>query len=274
VVTTDYFRAAGIPLLRGRTFSEMDNASAPRVIVVSEDFVHRVLHDQDPFGKQVRLDVSGTPVWSEIVGVVANVKWYSESSREDPEVYEPFFQRPVAAFSLMVRASGHPNDLTAALRNVVAQADVELPLADVMSMPAVIEAQNAGDNFFLKLLGTFAVLALLLAAIGIYGLIAYYVGQRTHEIAIRMAMGAGGRDVLRLVLWEGMKMTAIGTVIGFLLALPLPKLFGFMFADLHFGDLRPYLIAPVAIILVAVLATYIPARRASAIDPMMILKSS
>lgn len=275
VATVDYFRAAGIPLLRGRTFTEMDNNDAPRVVVVSESFVHRVLHDQDPFAKQIRLDVSATaPVWSEIVGVVGDVKTYSESSRNDPEVYEPFLQRPVAGFSLMVRATGDPNALASALHEALAQADVELPISNVMSMAAVIEIQSVGDEFFMKLLGTFAALALMLAAIGIYGLIAYYVGQRTHEIAIRIAMGAGGREVRRLVLWEGMKMTVIGAAIGLLLALPLPKLFEASFADLHFVDLRPYLIAPLAIMVVAMMATYIPARRASTIDPMRVLKSS
>lgn len=277
VVTTGYFRAAGIALLRGRTFTEMDNNNAPPVVVVSQEFVHRVLHDQDPTGKQVRLDVSGAvPVWKQIVGVVGNVKTYSESERDDPEVYEPFLQRPVAALSLMVRAAGDPNDLVSSLRRAVAQTDVELPLAYLMSMSAVIDVQKAGDAFFVKLLGTFAALALLLAAIGIYGLIAYYVGQRTHEIAIRMAMGAGGREVRRLILWEGMKMTGVGAVIGLLLALPLPTLFNAMFSgvNLHFTDTRPYFVAPIAIIIIAVLATYIPARRASAIDPMMVLKSS
>lgn len=275
VVTVDYFRAAGIPLLRGRTFTEADNADAPRVVVVSEGFVHRVLHDQDPFGKQIRLDVSGAaPVWSEIVGVVGDVKTYSESDRSDPEVYELFLQRPVAAFSLMVRATGDPKSLASAARAAVAQADVELPIANVMSMAQVIELQSVGDQFFMKLLGSFAFLALLLAAIGIYGLIAYYVGQRRHEIAIRIAMGASGQDVRRMVLWEGMKMTVIGALIGLGLALPLPKLFEAMFADLHSSDLRAYLIAPIALGVVAVLATYIPARRASAVDPMMVLKSS
>ncbi|HEY6249264.1 MAG TPA: FtsX-like permease family protein, partial [Candidatus Angelobacter sp.] len=275
VATVDYFRAAGIPLLRGRTFTEMDNDTAPRVVVVSDEFVHRILRDQDPFGKQICLDVgSGAPVCSEIVGVVANVKTYSESTRDDPEVYEPFLQRPVPGFSLMVRANSDPNSLASAVREAVAQADVELPLAHLMSMTAVIEIQKAGDAFFVGVLGAFAFLALVLAAIGIYGLIAYYVGQRTHEIAIRIAMGARGQDVRRMVLWEGMKMTAIGAVIGLAMALPLPKLFESMFADLHFGDAWLYLIAPFAIIMVAVLATYIPARRASTIDPMMVLKSS
>ena len=206
VVTIDYFRAAGIPLLRGRTFTEMDNATAPRVILVNQEFVHRHLHDREALGNQILLDVSGaTPKWSEIVGVVANVKTYSEETRDDPEVYEPFLQRPVPSFSLMVRASSDPNSLASALRNAVAQVDAELPLGRLMSMPSVIERQKGGDVFFGRVLASFALLALILAAIGIYGLVAYSVGQRTHEICIRLALGAKSLDVLRLILWQGMK---------------------------------------------------------------------
>ncbi len=272
VVTIDYFRAAGIPLLRGRTFTEMDNPTAPRVVLVNQEFVHRHLHDQDALGQQIRLDSSGATLeWSEIVGVVGNVKSYSEDIRDDPEVYEPFLQRPVSSLSLMVLASSDPNSLAAALRNAVAQLDAELPLARVMSMPAVIEHQKAGNPFFTRVLGSFAVLALILAAIGIYGLIAYSVGQRTHEIGIRMALGAKSPDVLRMVLWEGMKMTAIGAAIGLAMALPLPKIFDAIFYGLHLREPRLYFIVPLAILVVAMLATYIPARRATRVDPMAAL---
>ena len=272
VVTADYFHAAGIPVLRGRTFTEMDSATAPHVIVVNQEFVHRDLLDQEPLGKQIRLDVPGaTPEWSEIIGVVANVKFYSEETRDDPEVYESFLQRPVPSFSLMVRASSDPNSLASAVRKVVAQVDGELPLARVMSMPAIIERQGAGNSVFVNMLGSFATLALILAAIGIYGLIAYSVGQRTHEIGIRMALGASNPDVLRMVLWQGIKMTAIGAAIGLLLALPLPKVFEAMFYGLHLSEPRLYIIVPVVIIAVAMLATYIPARRATRVDPMTAL---
>ncbi len=275
VVTVDYFRAAGIPLLRGRTFTEMDNVAAPRVILVNQEFVHRHLRDQEPLGKQIRLDVSGaTPEWSEIVGVVANVKTYSEETRDDPEVYEPFLQRPVPSFSFMVRASSDPNSLASALRNAVAQVDAELPLGRVMSMPSVIERQKGGNLFFGRVLASFALLALILAAIGIYGLVAYSVGQRTHEIGIRMALGAKGPDVLRLILWEGMKMTAIGAAVGLALALPLPKLFDAIFYGLHIREPRLFFIVPIAILVVAMLATYVPARRASSIDPMIGLRNN
>jgi predicted permease len=273
VATVDYFRAAGIPLLHGRTFTEMDNATAPRVVVVNQEFVHRHLQDQNPIGRQIRLDVSGTtPMWTEIVGVVGNVKSYSEDTRDDPEVYEPFFQRPISSFSLMVRANSDPNSLASALRNTVAEVDAELPLARVMSMPALIEQQRSGNPFFASVLGSFAVLALVLAAIGIYGLIAYSVGQRTHEIGIRMALGAKTPDVLRMILSQGMKMSAVGAAIGLAMALPLPKIFDAMFYGLHLREPRLYFFVPIAIFVVAMLATYIPARRATRVDPLGALR--
>lgn len=273
VVSTEFFRTSGIPLLRGRTFTNMDNTTAPRVIVVNQEFVHRHLHDQNPLGKQIRLDVPGAaPQWSEVVGVVGNVKTYSEATRDDPQVYEPLLQRPVSSLTLMVRTSADPNSLAPALRNAVRQLDAELPLAQVMSMPTVIDRQKGGDEIFLQVLGVFALLALALAAIGIYGLIAYSVGQRTHEIGIRMAVGASRPDVLRMILWEGSTMTLIGAAIGLALALPLPKVFAALFFDLHLGEPRIYLVVPGAIFLVALLATYIPARRATRVDPMSALR--
>jgi putative ABC transport system permease protein len=219
------------------------------------------------------LDAGGaTPDWSEIVGVVHNVKTYSEGTRDDPEVYEPFFQRPVPSFSLMVRASSDPNTLASELRSAVAQVDAELPLARVMSMPALIESQKGGDPFFVRVLGSFALLALGLAAIGIYGLVAYSVGQRTHEIGIRMALGARSPDVLRMVLWDGLKMTALGGAIGLAMAVPLPKIFDAMFYGLHLSEPRLYFIVPMALLAVAMLATYVPARRATRVDPMSALR--
>jgi putative ABC transport system permease protein len=219
------------------------------------------------------LDVPGAaPQWSGIIGVVANVRANFGATRYDPEVYEPFLQRPISSFSLMVRTSADPNSLASALRNAVRQMDAELPLARVMSMPAVIDRQNGGDSFFLELLGAFALLALVLAAIGIYGLIAYSVGQRTHEIGIRMALGAKSPDVLRMILWEGSKMTLIGAAIGLALALPLPKIFEAMFYDLRIGEPRIYFIVPISIFAVALLATYVPARRATRVDPMSALR--
>src|SRR4029077_12590430 len=201
-----------------------------------------------------------------------NVKTYSEDTHDDPEVYEPFLQRPVSSFSLMILANSDPNSLASALRNAIAQVDPELPLARVMSLSPGIERQKAGNPFFTRGLASFAVLALILAAIGIYGLIAYSVGQRTHEIGIRIAMGAGTPNVMRMILWEGMKMTEIGPPIGLVLALPLPKLFGAIFYGLKVGEPRLCVIVPLAILAVATLATYVPARRATRVDPMTALR--
>jgi putative ABC transport system permease protein len=181
-------------------------------------------------------------------------------------------QRPVASFSLMVRTASDPNILASAVRNAAAQLDAELPLARVMSMPAVIESQRAGNPFFVNVLSTFAIMALLLAAIGIYGLIGYSVGQRAHEIGIRMALGARREDVLRMVLGEGLRMAAVGGAIGLVMALPLPKLFGAIFFDLHVSEPAVYFVVPVAILMVAMMATYVPARRAARVEPMTALR--
>ncbi|HLW97576.1 MAG TPA: ABC transporter permease [Candidatus Acidoferrales bacterium] len=274
VVSTDYFRAAGIPLLRGRTFTETDVAATPSVVMVNQEFVHRILQDQEPLGKQIGLVVSGAPSqWSEIVGVVGNVKTYSEGTEDDPEVYEAFLQRPVGSMSLMVRSSSDPNGLASALRNAVAQVDAELPLSGLMSMRAVIEYQKGGNPFFMGVLGTFAVMALILAGIGIYGLVSYSVGQRRHEFGIRMALGATGSDVLRMILWQGIKMTAAGVAIGTLLALPLPRVFDSLFFGIHVREPWLYfIVVAITILMVAMVATFVPARRAQSIDPMTALR--
>lgn len=273
VVSPDYFRTAGIPLLRGRTFTQTDNSAARRVVMVNQEFVRRNLREQEALGRQIALDVAGaTPEWSEIVGVVGNVKTYSQDTHDDPEVYEAFLQRPVPSLSLLVRASADPNGLVPALRNAVAQVDAELPLSRVMSMDTVIEHQKGGTPFFERMLATFALLALILAAIGIYGLVSYSVSQRTHEIGIRMAMGATRTDVLRMILRQGVKMTAMGTVIGLAMALPLPRLFDSIFYGLHVREPRIYFIVPLAVLVIAMLATYIPARRALTVDPIATLR--
>jgi putative ABC transport system permease protein len=273
VVSIDYFRTAGIPVLKGRAFTEMDDSKAPKVVVVSQEFVHRHLRDQEPLGKQVRLQASGgTGEWSEIVGVVGDVRTYSEASRYDPEVYEPLLQQALSSFLLMVRTRRDPSSLASDLRNAVGQVDEELPLDRVMSMPAVIDKQKRGDALFVVMMGVFAALALTLAAIGIYALIAYSVGQRTREIGIRMALGAGRGDVLRIVLWEGLKMTGIGAVIGLLPALALPKIFEAVFFDLHLQEPPLYFFVPAVIFVVAMAATYIPAWRATRVDPMAALR--
>jgi putative ABC transport system permease protein len=273
VVTSQFFDAASIPLLRGRLFKEMDHNTMRRVVVVNQKFVDRYFQGQEPLGKQIRVDVPRTNrEWCEIVGVVGNVKTFSQATRDEPEVYEAFLQRPVSTFSFVVHTSGDPGGSAPALRQAIAQVDAELPLSAVMTMPAVLDRQKGGDTLFSQILGLFALLALVLAAIGIYGLIAYSVGQRTHEIGIRMAMGAGTPHVLRMVVGEGMKVAAIGAAAGFVLALPLPKLFQAMFYDFPVTARGLYVLVPGVLLVISALATYFPARRATQVDPFQALR--
>jgi putative ABC transport system permease protein len=171
----------------------------------------------------------------------------------------------------MIRTSSDPNSLASALRKTVAQSDAELPLSNVASMSSIIELQGGGNVLFVRMLGTFAALALTLAAIGIYGLISYSVGQRRHEIAIRLALGARGSDVRRIILRQGLKMASIGSVIGLVVALPLPKIFSSLFDGMDTYHPQTFVMVLIAILLVAMIAAYIPARRASNIDPISAL---
>jgi putative ABC transport system permease protein len=225
-------------------------------------------------GRQIKLDeTDGTPAWELVVGVVSNVTSYSEETRVDPMVYEAFAQRPTGGFSIMVRSSAEPETMAPALRKVVAAIDPGLPLVRVMNMDKVIEAQRNGEPVFEKILVTFAVLALGLAAVGIYGLIAYSVRQRTQEFGIRLALGAKQTDISRMILREGLKITAIAAVCGLLLSLPLGRLFDSMFQGVEFVAPAVYPAVLMLTILVALAATYGPARRAMRIDPTTALRS-
>ena len=276
VVTSDYFQVVGVSMMSGRAFSDHDDAAAaPRVVLVNQEFVHKYFQDHDPIGKQIQLDIADAPsAWGEIVGVVANVRSYSLDPRNEPQVYEFYGQRPVASFSVMLRSTVDPTSLTPALRHVVAQLDSELPLLRVMSMDGVIEAQRVGNPLFSRLLATFAILALILSAIGIYGLIAYSVGQRTHEIGIRLALGAKPSDISRMILRQGFKVAAVGSAIGFTMALPLPKVFDSIFQGLiHVGAPAIYPIVLVAMLMVVFCATLGPARRATRVDATTALRN-
>ena len=276
MVTPEFFAAAGIAALYGRTFTEQDNADAPRVVVVNERFAERYLGSGDALGRLVKLEVNEqtSPVWERIIGVVSNVKSYSEGTRVDPMVYEPFEQRPTAGmFSVMLRGEAIPESMIPALRHAVAELDPELPLLNVMSMEKVIDKQHNGDPVFVEIMGTFAGLALGLAAIGIYGLIGYSVRQRTQEFGIRLALGAKQSDISRMVLLEGLKITAIASTIGLLLALPLGRLLESMFPGIQFVSPGVFPMVLAITILVALAATYGPARRATKVDPSTALRS-
>jgi predicted permease len=274
VITPGYFAAIGVPFLRGRTFTASDDASTPRVVIVNHEFVHKYFQDRDPIGDQIQLDTPGTAAgWSQIVGVVGNVKTYSALPAVDPQVYEAWPQRPMASFSLMLRSNVEPDSLAPALRHVLAQIDPELPLLRVMGMNQVIDLQRNGDPLFSKLLTGFAILALVLSAIGIYGLVAYSVGQRTQEFGIRIALGAKTADISSMVLREGLIVAALGSCIGFVVALPLPRVFSSIFQGLIVSAPQVYPIVLAVMLLVAFGAILAPARRAARVDPTTALRN-
>jgi predicted permease len=274
VVSPEFFSVAGVPILRGRSFTAADQPGTPRVAVVGQEFVRRYFPGEDAIGKQVQLDIPGAPAeLVEIIGIAADVKSYSEFPQIDPAVYEPIEQRPLAGFSVMVRSSADPGLLADSLRSTVARLDPELPLLRVMSMDGVIDSQRSGNPLFEKLLAVFAALALILSAIGIYGLIAYSVGQRTQEIGIRMALGAKAGQISRMVLGEGLKVAIIGSAIGLVMAIPLPRVFNAMFSGLIFGALAVYVLVLAVMLIVAMGATFGPAYRAARVDPSRTLRN-
>ncbi len=275
VVGPRYLETLQIPLMNGRTFTDSDNANAPRVVLINEALARRFFSNREPIGQHISVDTGGSdePVWREIIGVVGNVKDFSGQAGYNPQIYEPYLQAPSPGMTLVVRTRPDPVTLASAVRSAVWSLDKDQPLGNVMTMTEVIEARGeAGDRLMGELLGIFAGLALILAAVGTYGIIAYAVTQRTHEMGIRMALGAGKGDVLRLVLGEGMKLAAVGLVIGFVAAYPLPRLFASAFQGFRVHATWIFVVVPALVALVGLLASYIPARRATKVDPMVALR--
>jgi putative ABC transport system permease protein len=274
-VGPDYLRTMEIPLTKGRAFTDFDNQSAPPVALVNEAFARRFFPKEDAIGQHISLDTENgvSSPWCEIVGVVGNVKDYFGQPGFNPQLYVPYVQAPSADMNLVVRTKGDPTVLASAVRATVWSVDKDQPLGNVMTMSQLIDARGeAGDRLMGELLGIFAGLALILAAVGIYGIIAQGVAQRTHEIGIRMALGAERVSVLRLVVGEGMKLAVLGLLIGFAFAYPLPRLFGTAFEGFSVHPSWIFVLAPSLVAMAALVASYIPARRATKVEPMEALR--
>ncbi len=270
-----YLQTMEIPLTQGRAFTDFDNPSAPPVALVNEAFARRFFPKEDAIGQHISVDSENgvSSPWREIVGVVGNVKDYFGQPGFNPQLYVPYVQAPSASMTLVVRTKGDPAALASAVRATVWSVDKDQPLGNVMAMGQLIEARGeAGDRLMGELLGIFAGLALILAAVGIYGIIAHGVTQRTHEIGIRMALGAERASVLRLLVGEGMRLAVFGLLIGFAFAYPLPRLFGTAFEGFSVHASWIFVLAPALVAIAALLASYIPARRAMKIEPMEALR--
>lgn len=272
-----YLRTMQIPLLRGRGFSQSDNAHSPLVALASTDFTRKFFPKGNAIGQRIELD-NDHPAWAEIVGIVGNVPDWTGQMPPHPQIYESDLQAPLPDMSIVVRSQLGPSVLAPMLRRAVWSVDKDQPVGDqeggVLTMKQLAETNWGGDRLMVSLLGTFAALALALAAVGIYGVIAYSVRQRTHEIGIRMALGARSTDVVRLVLRQGGLLTLIGCVIGLGLALPVPRLFQDAFNGFGSPTQGPLLPVSVCIVvaIISLLATYIPARRAATVDPLVALR--
>jgi putative ABC transport system permease protein len=275
VVGPDYFRAMQIPLIRGRAFLESDNARAPTVAIVSEEFARRYFPKGDAIGRRIEAaTLNAKP--AEIVGIAGNVSRDLGMS-PDPQLYECDLQFPFTAFpstALVVRSRIAPAALVPMLRQAVWSVDKDQPVDGIATMEDLFADNAGGDKLMARLLGTFAGLALLLAAVGIYGVIAYSVAQRTREIGIRVALGAQQKDVRGLVLRKGASLSVIGCLIGIVLALPIARVFSSLGLLHDFPDegVRVALCVAFIVAIVALVASYVPARRAMKVDPMVAVR--
>jgi putative ABC transport system permease protein len=274
VVSPKYFSTMGIRLIKGREFTERDDAQSPGVIVVNQEFARRVFPNQDPIGKHVKPGASGIgqAMMREIVGVVADVKHLSLARSDTPEYYVPYAQCLFDPMTIVARTQGDPRSVIPAVQDALHEQDKDLPVYEIRTMDDYLAASVSQPRFNTLLLGIFAGVALLLSAVGLYGVMAYTVVQRTHEIGVRMALGADGRDVLKMVLGRGLMLTLAGVAIGLAGAVALSRFLAGMLFAVQPHD--PATLAGVSLVLIAVaaLACYIPARRATRVDPMVALR--
>lgn len=274
-VTPRFFETLRAPLLRGRFFTAHDNAQSAAVALISEAFVHRYFPDEDPLGKHIRLDTDDKDRkdWSEIVGVVGNIRPPSGAWEVGPQVYEPFSQRPAPAMTVVVRTASDPAAFAPQLRRAIWDINREQPVTNVETMDKVLALAILPGITILGLMGTFAGVALAMATVGVFGVMAYTVAQRKHEIGIRMALGARTGDVVRMIATKGFVLGAIGVGLGVVLATPLALLPTGMAPDMPFDHRASVVVAAGLLLwLIALLASYIPARRATRIDPTVALR--
>ena len=277
-VGTDYFATLGIPLFRGRLFSEEDRSPATHVLVINEVMARRYFPNQEPVGIRVQTgEYNPKGDWYTIVGVVGNVKYEGLGEKDQPAMYVPYFDSgwcPSFAREMyvVVRSSSAPEKAVSALQSAAWSLDNELALAHVRTMDQLMYDSVASSRFRAVLFAVFAALALVLAMIGIYGVMAYAVSQRTHEIGIRMALGAHRMNILRRILREGAGLALLGVAIGSVVALALSRTLAGLLFGVHVTDPVTFVTVAALLFGVALAACYIPARRAMGIDPMVALR--
>ncbi|HEX5736621.1 MAG TPA: ABC transporter permease [Blastocatellia bacterium] len=274
-VTPNYFRAMGIPVIRGRTFTEHDVKGKTGAIIINETMARRYWPGEDPLGQVMSFGVSvsdNEPDEWEIVAIVGDLKHFSLDSEAVPEMYIPHAQQPWTGMTMVARSSMDPTQLATLMRGQVLSLDRNQPVSDVRTMSEVVGRSIAQQRFYLLLFALFAVMALVLAAVGIFGVMSYSVTERTREIGIRMALGAQTRDVLRHVVGQGMLLTLAGVVIGLVGSFLLTRFMANMLYEVDAFDPVTFAAISLLLALVALIACYIPARRATRVDPMVALR--
>ncbi|MHB8412547.1 MAG: ADOP family duplicated permease [Candidatus Acidiferrales bacterium] len=271
-VTPGYFSTMRIPLLRGRSFTGADRDGTLRVAIVDETLARRYLGGKDPVGKRLNLGTPEKPEWWQVVGEVGNVKAFGFERPDLPTLYRPYAQLPVGLIAFTIRTEGDPAALLKSAEQAVWDVDEDQPVFQALPMSTLAAQSVALRRVSTLLLAGFAMLALALAAVGIYGVMAYSVAQRTHEIGVRMALGAQQDDVLKMVVGQGIKLILVGAGIGIVAALALTRLMAALLFGVTATDPATFLGVTILLVAVALLACYIPARRAMRTDPMVALR--
>jgi len=271
VVNLKYFQTMNIPLLRGRDFTAQDREGAPGVVIVNETFVRRYFPNQDPAGKRLSLSGARGP-WLEVVAVARDGKYVTLGEASAPMVYQSLLQRHETGMTMLVRTGGEPANFVAGVRREMQSIEKNLPITNIRPMTELLSNSLFPARMGAMLLGVFGLLALVLAAIGLYGVMSYSVARRTREIGVRLALGAQRDDVLRLVLREGMTLVAIGILLGLVGAFAVTRLLASFLYGVSTTD--PLTFAGIAVFLafIALVANFIPARRATKVDPMVALR--
>jgi putative ABC transport system permease protein len=270
-ITPDYFRAMGTPLVAGRTFTEAEAWQRPSAVIINQTFQRRYWPDENPLGKRIQLDGPDDP-WLTIVGIAADVKESGLDAETAAGVYAPYVRAPAPGMTLVLRTGPEPLSLAAAASAELRRVDAEQAVSGISTLEELVSETVAQPRFNTGLLALFALLALTLAAVGIFGVMAYAVTARRQEIGLRMALGAEPRDVLSLVVWQGMKLAALGLVIGLLAALGLTRWLKTQLFGVEVTDPLTYIVIAGLVVVVTWLACYLPARRATKVDPLVTLR--
>jgi putative ABC transport system permease protein len=271
-VSPNYFRAMGIPLLKGRDLNDRDVADAPGVVIINETMARRLFPGEDAIGKRLTISY-GKPTPREIVGIVGDVKHLKLDEPSKPEMYVSYLQHPWPFMTFVVRTTGPPDNVTSAVRNQVWNLNKDQPIDKIMTMEQILFESVAQPRLYMLLLTGFAVLAIFLAAVGVYGVMSYVASQRTHEIGIRMALGAQQSDILRLVVRQGMVNVLIGIALGLVASFALTSVLTTLLYEVRTTDPATYGLVLLLLAGVALLACYLPARRATKVDPITALRN-